>query len=281
MNWRSHQLRKTQIGLPFPLNRMRMPRRGVLFLAVFLVLSAAIATAQQPTQMRPETVDKVMQATVRLNVTGPDEGQGSGFLIGERLVKTAAHVLGMLSPKTKIEVVVHSGEPNEKHLAGQVVAVDRRADQAVVRVEGGGKLPAPLRVADKLYEGEKVYAFGFPGGSKKVVVSEPSKSSKDPSGALKIQFNGGMHPGSSGGPVTNAKGEVVGVLVEGIKGTPINFASPVTKVQPILANPLLPSKNSQLNPAHNSAASSITSATNPLRFAQPAPIPGKSMGSKK
>jgi hypothetical protein len=42
----------------------------------------------------------------------------------------------------------------------------------------------------------------------------------------RVQVNGGMHPGNSGGPVVNGKGQVVGVAVAIIRGTQINFAIP-------------------------------------------------------
>ena len=40
-----------------------------------------------------------------------------------------------------------------------------------------------------------------------------------------------MHPGNSGGPVTDGKGQVVGVAVSGIRGTQLHFAIPGEAVQ--------------------------------------------------
>ena len=49
-----------------------------------------------------------------------------------------------------------------------------------------------------------------------------------------VQVNGGMHPGNSGGPVTDARGDVVGVSVAVIRGTQINFAIPGDFVRQVL-----------------------------------------------
>lgn len=212
-------------------------------LALILLL-AGLAPAQEPEIIKPETVRKVKQATVYLRVTGSDGevGQGSGFLAVEPgIVITNAHVVGMLhsrsKPPTKLEVVIHSGETNEIRLTGKVLGVDRGTDLALISVEG--KLPAPLElgVKEELTELQKLYIFGFPFGEqlgKNITVSESSVSSlrKDAGGNLeKIQVNGGMHPGNSGGPVVNAKGQLVGVSVAGIRGTQINFAIPALAVQ--------------------------------------------------
>ena len=50
----------------------------------------------------------------------------------------------------------------------------------------------------------------------------------------KIQVNGGMDPGNSGGPVVDSNGDVVGVAVSGYEGRLINFAIPGERVTNIL-----------------------------------------------
>jgi S1-C subfamily serine protease len=193
-----------------------------------------------PAQLDPAALARVKHATVYLRVGLPNGGlaQGSGFFCGgPGLIMTNAHVLGMLSadapPPLTVEVAVNSGEPDELKLVGSVLGVDRSNDLAVLRVQGDvSRLPAPLPVdsATKLSETQKVYVFGFPLGSqlgKNITVSESSVSSlrRDDTGRLaKVQVNGGMQPGNSGGPVTDTRGVVVGVSVSIIVGTQINFA---------------------------------------------------------
>ncbi|HEX4613797.1 MAG TPA: serine protease, partial [Urbifossiella sp.] len=220
--------------------RLSRPARAALALLVV----AALAPAARPQPLPADQLKAVKDATVLLRVTLPngDKVTGSGFFAQEPgLVVTNAHVLGMLDPDgrrpLKVEVVVRSGEPTSQTLPAAVLGVDRGTDLGVVRVEGKG-LPAPLPLAsaDGLTETEEVYAFGFPFGDrlgKNITVAKTSVSSlrKTAGGLLeKVQVNGGIHPGNSGGPVTDAKGRVVGVAVSGVRNTQIHFAVPADRV---------------------------------------------------
>src|SRR5262249_23461162 len=165
--------------------------------------------------------------------------QGSGFFgIEPGIVLTNAHVLGMLEPSSrlpqKIVVVMHSGTPKEKALACRVLGIDRGTDLAVLRLMRATDLPKPLVVksAKELQETETVFVFGFPLGDqlgKNISVRKSSVSALrlDPEGNLqKVQVEGGMDPGNSGGPVVDGQGNVIGVAVSKIATTQINFAVP-------------------------------------------------------
>src|SRR5258707_878005 len=98
---------------------------------------------------------------------------------------------------------------------------------------------APLSSFRKLETEDVLTVISFPFGSnigKEITVSTSSVSSlrKEESGALtKVQVNGGMHPGNSGGPVVDSFGNVVGVAVSILRGTQINFAVPGDYVRSI------------------------------------------------
>jgi hypothetical protein len=193
-----------------------------------------------PPQMESGTRDIVKQAAVYLRVTiGPGRGgEGSGFLACEPgIVITNAHVLGMMQPGSRppsdIAVVIHSGEPGEKTLKGELVGFDRVNDLAIVRIPADG-LPTPLPVdtAASLSETQELYVFGFPYGKSlgtNISIDKANVKSlhKFANGAIRqVVLTGDMQPGNSGGPVVDAAGRVVGVSVAGIKGTRINFAVP-------------------------------------------------------
>ena len=190
-------------------------------------------------RLAPAVLERVKRCTAYLRVhaaTGADF-EGSGFLAVEPgLVLTNAHVLDMLEPGSRpprrLDVVLDSGQKTERRLAGKVLGVDRASDLAVLRVVAP-HLPGPLRVrsARALQETEPVYVFGFPYGErlgKNVTISVSSVSSLRSEGGVlsRVQVNGGMHPGNSGGPVVDSAGRVVGVAVAGIANTEIHFAVP-------------------------------------------------------
>jgi hypothetical protein len=193
-----------------------------------------------PAQMDGPTREKVKKSAVYLRVTvGPGRmGEGSGFLAVEPgIIITNAHVVGMMMPGARppsnIEVVVHSGEKEEKSLQGTLAGYDNVNDLAVIRVPADD-LPAPLAIDStaSLSELQELYVFGFPYGKSlgtNISIDKANVKSihKYASGAVRqVVLTGDMQPGNSGGPVVDAAGRVVGVSVAGIKGTRINFAVP-------------------------------------------------------
>ena len=236
--------------------------RRLVCVALFGWLAASpisvYGQAAAPADITPDSVRMVKKATVLLRVTDAQDqvAEGSGFFaIGQGIIVTNAHVVGMLYPHSKapskIDVVLHSGTDKEITLAGKLLGVDRNNDIAVLKVEGN--LPTPLLFGstDDLVETQKVYIFGFPFGEelgKNITVSESSISSLRTNAAgelTQIQVNGGMHPGNSGGPVVNSQGLVVGVSVAVIRNTQINFAIPGQIVRSLLAGNILESKSGQ------------------------------------
>jgi predicted Zn finger-like uncharacterized protein len=200
-----------------------------------------------PGQLAPDVLRKVKRATLYLRVTLPDGNvaHGSGFFgVYPGVILTNAHVIGMLQPEGRkpreIEVIQNSGRADEKKFQAEVLGVDRSSDLAVLRALTT-PVPPPLEVhsARELQETQKVYVFGFPFGDKlgkAITVSESSVSSlREDNGVLnRVQVNGGMNPGNSGGPVVDTRGNVVGVSVAIIRNTQLDFAVPGDFVHVIL-----------------------------------------------
>jgi predicted Zn finger-like uncharacterized protein len=192
-----------------------------------------------------EVRDRVKRSTVFIHVTSNDGSQASGsgfFGIEKELVLTNAHVVDMLSPESrppkKIEVTVFKATPEEFKLDGSVIGVDRNSDLAVLSVKSQKAtktaFPPPLAVksAKTLVETQRLFVSGFPLGEeigKEISIrpSEVTSFRKNKEGRLdKIQVEGGMTHGNSGGPVVDSAGDVVGVAVSGYDGLNINFAIP-------------------------------------------------------
>lgn len=202
-------------------------------------------------ELTREVLDRVKRGTVLLRVTEGDgqRSNGSGFFgVAPGIVLTNAHVLGMLQPEStrprKLEVVINSGQPDEKVVGARILGVDRSSDLAVLDIGTGEGMPQPLSVsgASHLFETQKVFVIGFPLGEtlgREVSVRQSSvaalRKERNNSKVLKrVQLNGGMDPGNSGGPVVDSNGNVVGVSVAGIVGTQIVFAIPGERVHTIL-----------------------------------------------
>jgi hypothetical protein len=228
-------------------------------LAVALLLFASTARAEDKA-LEPAVLKKVKAATVSIQVKLSDDriATGSGFLTDEPgLVVTNAHVLGMLDPDSrkplKVDVTILSGTDKAKTLPGTILGVDRGGDLGLVRIDSKNLPDAlTLSTAADLNETETVYVFGFPFGDnlgKEITVGKATVSSfrKNSAGTLnRVQLQGALNPGNSGGPVVDSKGNVIGIAVSGVRGSQIGFAIPADHVGPFLNGRIMESGVGQI-----------------------------------
>ncbi len=215
-------------------------------------------------------LEAIKDATVFVKTDGgPLAGSGSGFLmhadgdtayfatndhvVHPQAVKGAAFArlapqLGAAAPAMPVTVVLRSGTPREQVLTAEAVADDPEADLAVLRARGARDLPRPIdfRQQVDLVETMPLYIFGFPfgkalaihKGNPAITVGKGSISSlrRDERGELtRVQVNGDLNPGNSGGPVVDAQGRLIGVSAASIKGTQIGMAIPAAELTQLLA----------------------------------------------
>ena len=116
-----------------------------------------------------------------------------------------------------------------------VVGVDRVADIAILKLAKNA--PDHLDACDPkiVRQGLGVLCYGNPKGLN-ATLSTGIISSVDLDRHGRIQIDGNISPGNSGGPVVTTKGQVVGVIVskivaDGVAG--LNFAVPMTRVSTI------------------------------------------------
>jgi hypothetical protein len=171
-----------------------------------------------------------------------DNVQGSGFFVRPGVVATNFHVVrGMI----RGGIVPTTDPPTEtpKWYVAEVLAVDEKADLALLAVPDAvvdhlPVLPLVARVSDILV-GQKVFALGSPLGLTGTISEGIVSASLRIEGESSfVQISAPISQGSSGGPLFNQFGEVIGVTTAIITGGQnINLAIPSNYMRPMVASP--------------------------------------------
>lgn len=159
----------------------------------------------------------------------PTRGQGSGFIVSsDGIILTNAHVV-----KDAKEVTVKLTDRRE--FRAKVLGSDPKTDVAVLRIDAKNLPVVSIGKTSDLRVGEWVLAIGSPFGFENTVtagvVSAKGRSLPDDSAVPFIQTDVAVNPGNSGGPLFNARGEVVGINSQiysrsgGYQG--VSFAIPI------------------------------------------------------
>ena len=155
---------------------------------------------------------------------------GSGFFVRDGEVTSNLHVVkGAARGYAKIV-----GQKARYDIEG-ITAVDPERDLVVLRISGARASTLTLGNSDAVQVGETVYAVGNPQGLEGTFSQGIISSIRDVGTDKLLQITAPISPGSSGGPVLNSKGEVIGVSVATFRGGQnLNFAIPSNYLKALL-----------------------------------------------
>ncbi len=194
----------------------------------FLILAASPITGQENLPVLIKKVEPSIVVIVTYSKEGSMLGQGSGFFVDqEGDVVTNSHVLQGAS-----RAVVKTTDGKE-HPIQKVLADDKEGDLVRVSVDISRNAVRPLRVSTELPDvGERIIIIGTPLGLDKTVSDGIVSAVRDvPAFGKIIQVTAPISPGSSGSPVINMKGEVIGIATFFVvAGQNINFAIPGERI---------------------------------------------------
>jgi Flp pilus assembly protein TadD len=206
--------------------------RLVLFRAGLTVaILAVVPPSSMGQESVPEVVRKIGPSTVAVRIYdrgGTVVGQGTGFFItrtGD--VITNYHVL-QEAEYADVKTSEGSVYPVKK-----VLADDREGDLIRISVDTFGDVTHPAFLAKTVPEvGEHVVVFGSPLGLERTVSDGIISAVREIPGFGRImQVTAPISPGSSGSPVANMKGEVVGIVSFFVgPGQNLNFAIPGERI---------------------------------------------------
>ncbi|WP_405341171.1 trypsin-like peptidase domain-containing protein [Ruminococcus sp.] len=151
--------------------------------------------------------------------------QGSGVIISsDGYLITNAHVIGN-SRAYAVNIVMNNGD---KHQA-KIVGFDTWTDLAVLKIDAKDLKAVTFGDSEKIKIGDDVIAVGSPGGEKfqntltRGVISAVDRELSVNKNVRYIQSDAAISPGSSGGPLCNLYGQVIGITTA--KAVAENFES--------------------------------------------------------
>lgn len=211
---------------------MRNPRKALQCFTV-LWLSLCSIKPEIDAQTATEIAEKALSATVYLemkNRNGRTIG-GTGFFISQNQIATSFHIIRWAATGTAKQV----GKSTKFTILG-ISASDPKNDLAILTVTAFQGEPLPLGNSDKIKIGETVYVAGNPKGLEGTFSNGIISGLREKHTRKRLQMTAPISRGSSGGPVLNEKGEVIGVSFATFKkGQNLNFAIPSNYLKAMLA----------------------------------------------
>ena len=214
---------------------LRLPK--ILLAIVSLLGSASLVISRTPAAERPsrETISVVKRAVV-IVTTFDGQGkpllQGSGFFIKTDCIVTAMHVI---KDAVQIRIKTFDGKSGTVQ---NVIATNENTDLALLHVENS-LAEAVLQLDDAApAEGQAIVVVSNPQGSS-------WKTTRGRVGPLwefagtsgRMQITAAIFPGSSGGPVVNEQGRVIGVAAMHLASADgLNFAVPAESLKTLQAS---------------------------------------------
>ena len=201
-----------------------MKKLTCIMIGIFIILQSGTTINAQ--YSIPDLVERIKPSIVTIityNEHNQPIGQGSGFFIDYQHIVSNSHVFEGVS---HAEAILYD---QSSVLIKGFVYQNARTDQISVRITGKGANVTPLKFARAIpKQGETVVVIGSPYGLEQSVTEGIISSIRyDNDYGELIQITAPISPGSSGSPVLNLKGELVGIATfQLVAGQNLNFAIP-------------------------------------------------------
>ena len=197
--------------------------QSLILIAITLTSGIAFADAERIFKAN----NKAVVVVVTFNQKGEAISQGSGFFVTEAgAVVTNYHVI---SNAASIKIKAGTEVLNVEGL----LYIDKENDLVILKTAGKNLPIVQLGDANKIGIGEKVYVMGSPEGLENTISDGILSGIREIGTKQKIlQITAPISEGSSGGPVFNTNGEVIGIATFIIKEAQnLNFAMPVNLIK--------------------------------------------------
>ena len=217
----------------------------VIYTCFFFACNLQIVTAQSAQEIARSAFGSTVLLVME-DGNGQPLSLGSGFFVSENEIASNLHVIEGAS-RGYARVV---GQQTRFDIEG-ITAIDAERDLVILRVTGSQRITLSLSDSENAQVGETVYAVGNPQGLEGTFSQGIVSSIREVGNDKLLQITAPISPGSSGGPVLNSKGEVIGVSVATYRGGQnLNFAIPSNYLSSLI------SQSGSVRPLTQSSATS-------------------------
>lgn len=232
---------------------------------LFLIVLSAAPTAFGQ-DFLPQLVRRIKPSAVAIetfDTKGATVSRGTGFFIAPDKIITNRHVI---EKANRVEISLNNGK---KYDAQGVLAIDGEGDLAVLQVTVPRELAPSLPIVENSpQEGESIVVIGNPYGLEGSVANGIVSAVREIPGYGKIiQITAPISPGSSGSPVVNMRGQVIGVAtLQAAEGQSLNFAVPSERILQIKFGELRTFSNLNIENQKNKRAAAESLYSQGLRI---------------
>ena len=198
------------------------PMNNIKLIISLILLLPFVIFGQTTTEIAKTSIKSTVSIVALDNISQP-LGYGSGFIIDDELIVTNVHVIEGCNSA----YVLLDGQEKRYTVSGYV-AIDKSNDLIIIKVLGlyGSRLKLGSETLPEI--GEKIYTVGNPKGLNGTFSEGIISGIRELTANQVLQITAPISPGSSGGPVLNTAGNVVGISFASFsEGQNLNFAIPV------------------------------------------------------
>ena len=183
-------------------------------------------TSQKLSLEEISSFDKSVVVVYTLDQNGNPLAQGSGFYVGPGVILTNFHVIEEAS-----RIIIET-EDNRKLDVEGIFASDVTTDLAMLKLKTNPNLPILKLGFDKtLTKGQRIVTISSPEGLKNSISEGIISGFRNSAGVELVQISAPITHGSSGSPLFDMFGDVIGVNSAGMDTGNLNFAVSINHAQ--------------------------------------------------
>jgi len=209
-----------------------------LLIVLILISWTTTLSSYSADELNPaEIMEKYGNSVVLIaSITNDEEiGLGSGFIVkDDGIIITNYHVVEGAYPAL---IKLKNGDIYEDV---SVIDYNERNDIAILKIKAFALSTVKLGNSNNTKVGEKIVVIGNPRGYENTISDGLLSQIRDTEWGHKLhQISAPISPGSSGSPVFNTKGEVIGIAtLSDVLGQNINFSVPINYARGMINSPV-------------------------------------------